>query len=253
MTTTGGVASVMQLTGMEGSGTALALAAAAGFAWALLSSSVPASRTIALRRVGTRIAVRRGDIFARNEHRVIPAGELFDWEVGDRVALNSLHGQCITRLFAGDGARFRDAIDASLATQAVVAQQWRDGERPRYPIGTTAVVDSPPHRLFVPALSHCDVDQNWKAHASVADLWTALDGLWRAVRAYSNGEAISMPLMGSGLANVSLPLETLLDLTIQSFVKASQEARVTTTLTIVLTDEAFAAIDLNDVAPEMKA
>lgn len=109
------------------------------------------------------------------------------------------------------------------------------------------MIEIPPHKLFLPALTRCDVDDGWKASASVADLWNALDGLWRSIRTRCNAEPVVMPLIGSGLANVGIPAESILELIVRSFAKASTEARVTEQLTVVLTESLYEAVDLRNL------
>ena len=244
LTPLGIVATVMQIAGTTGQYLALGAAGLLGVLWGVHRLALPASRTIRLPNIGSRIVVRTGDLLAEPSHKVVAVGELFDWEIGDRVSRSSLQGQCIFRLFNGDGAKFRDQVDGALRAQGEAGIIWRDGERLRFPIGTTAVLDTPPHRLFLPALTHSDVDNNWKASASPVDLWTTLDSLWRSVRIRANGEPVAIPVIGSGLANVGLPPASVLHFIIQSFVKASSEARVTEQLTIVLTDALYSAVDL---------
>ena len=240
----GATAAVFQLAGWDGDTTALLSATALGLVWGTYTLAMPASRDIALKDIDSRITIRRGDLFAEPSHKVVAVGELFDWELGDRVARGSLHGKCIVEMFGGDGSRFRDSIDASLAELGHIGEIWREGERPRYSIGTTAIVSVPPYKLFLPALTHCDVDDGWKAYATVADLWTALDGLWRSIRTRSNAEPVAVPLMGSGLANVGIPTQSILELIILSFTRASGTARVTERLTIVLTESLYESVDL---------
>ncbi len=56
-----------------------------------------------------------------------------------------------------------------------------------------------------------------------------------------------MPLIGSGLANVGIPAESILELIVRSFAKASTEARVTEQLTVVLTESLYEAVDLRNL------
>ena len=80
-----------------------------------------------------KIAVR--DLFSTSRHLVIPVNEFFDSQLGNLVAANSVHGQCIHQLFKGDSARFESETSAALAGNTSVGICRSEGRQEKYPIG----------------------------------------------------------------------------------------------------------------------
>lgn len=245
---TGVVSALLQI-GDFPSGVPILLASlAVGATWGVHTLAVPPRVSLPLTNLNSTIEVRIADLFDLPHHKAVAVGELLDHELGDRVAVNSVHGQCILRLFRGDSIAFRALAESSLISQRVISSPSDISSSSRLPIGSTAVVDRGSFKVFLPVLTHCDVEDGWKAHADLADLWHALLGLWSRVRVEANGETIAIPLMGSGLAMVNLPPLFLLRTIIESFTYASQRGgRVTGRLLIALTEESYRQMDLRDI------
>ena len=243
----GGGAALLTISGKQSPGAWILLGAlGVGLVVALHLQQLPSARKGRLGRTTVRIEV--GDLFDGMDHIVIPVNEFFDSELGDRVAPRSLHGQAIQKLFDCDSQKFRAATDLSLSqAQVTPLSAATDDGRPRYEIGTTAVVDAGGRRLFLTALTHTDVATR-KASADIDDLLKTLASLWNTVRDRCNGEQVRVPVIGAGLAQVPLSTRGLLQMLLLSVERASLERAISNDgLTIVLTDDAFGEVDLRDL------
>lgn len=178
-------------------------------------------------------------------HVAFGVNERFDAAIGDRVAPDTLHGRAITEFYGGDEARFRREVDSDLAAQGIAPRTPEPpGERPAYPIGTTAVLEHGARRLFAVALVHTDLATHL-ASADVDDLWTAMLSLWRKVREKSNGRPIVIPLFGSGLARVPVEPQTLLDLILASIEHESAQSPITHGgISVLLFGDVYDRVDL---------
>ena len=192
--------------------------------------------------------IRFGDVFDGTGVVVIPVNEYFDGELGDHVSENSLHGQFIKNILAGQSNTFIDLTSQSLAAvtpeESGVARSR--GRCDKFAIGTVARVDFNDRRYLLVALSHTDL-LSLKASATVHDLWTCLAGVWKGVRAYSNGQPVGIPLLGSGLSGTGLPPGNLIEIMITSFLCHTKERKVADRVTLVLPRRLVRSLDLNSI------
>lgn len=192
----------------------------------------------------SRVSVRFGDIFQERGVRVIPVNEFFDCELGEHVSPVTLHGQIINRLYGGDAARFAHDVDALLPRAFAVSIPRADGRSLSYPLGTTVQVKFNEDRYLLVAFAKTD-PQTRKAHASVQDMWTALEGLWTSARIHSNGDAIVLPLLGSGQSGVGLPPQQLLTIILAAAIAETKRQRIAREIVVVIQEEFFEDVDLN--------
>ena len=190
------------------------------------------------------VVIKVGDLFESPDHLVVQVNERFDSELGQRVERSSVHGQAISRLFPTE-SRFREMVLASLRSQGIEPLANDAGDH-SYPIGSTAVVDDGPRKLFVSALTHADPETHL-ASADVPDLWVMLTSLWSSVRAHANGRPIAMTLIGDGLARIHLGPRSLLSLILASIERSNREGLISGRITVMLTEERYRSIDLRDL------
>ncbi len=193
----------------------------------------------------THIQIWFGDLFRSPGHRVIAVNEFFDSEIGPIVASTSLHGQVIGRHFAGHEPDFDEAVSQDLddKTPRLVPDRPR-GKTNAYEIGTTAriVTNDGSHYLLV-ALTTTDPETH-EADADVTQLWDALLQMWDTARQRANGDTISVPLIGSGLARVGLPPVALLQLLVLSLVTSTKIRKVAGDVQFVIHDDLYDELDL---------
>lgn len=214
-------------------------------AFALYRSSSRIYLLLELVQIDTTIKIYFGDLFEDRGVKVVAVNEYFDGEVGSAVSRNSLHGQLILRFFNGQSQAFEAAVDRSLSSVQGEGTSLPRNRNTSYPIGTTAVVDQGGERFCLPALSRTDIQTN-KASCDLAMFSKAMQGLWKTVRNNAQGEPVAVPLMGSGQAQVSLPAQQLLQLTIMTIVESSKP-KITSEIHIVLPDNLMEKIDLDTI------
>lgn len=219
----------------------------------LFSVAVGAWRAWPVRRVVIRvptsdssIAVEFGDIFSKDGCIAIQVNEFFDSLLGEHVSPHSLHGMFIRDVLGGQSASFDALVASALAGVPFATVPRPNGNSKRYPIGTTASVDVNSKRYLLFAFARTDI-ATLKASATVHEFWDALSGLWEAVRVRSNGNPVSVPLIGTGLSGVGLPERQLLELLILSFVYHTKKNKITRQVTVVLHPSLRRTIDLKSI------
>lgn len=206
-----------------------------------------AATTIRIKSLNLTIEVSFGDLFEVPGHKVVPANEFFDTEIGQPVERASLHGQLIVKKFNGNSNELSDLIDVDLrGVDHEVVDRPKGGRTAKYAIGTTAVVEQGDEKIFLPALTRTNID-TFEVSADVPTLWVSLEGLWKAVRARAGGQPLAVPLVGSGLARMNLGVSQLLDLLLMSLVNASREQRLSSKVRIVLWEPDHGEIDLESL------
>jgi hypothetical protein len=207
----------------------------------------PRSVVLPIGSSDTVVAIEIGDIFAVPGARVIPVNDFLDYDLSRHVAPVSLHGQFLLRCFPGREQAFRDQTDEALAHQPAELVERPSGRDKRYPVGTLTRVTAGEEDYMLLVLTRTDVI-TLKASADTDDLWRALAGLWSQARYLSFGKDVVVPLIGSGLSGVGLPVGRLLDMLLISLVDATKTRKVADRVVVVLTESHLDQIDLRDVS-----
>ena len=184
-----------------------------------------------------------GDIFEGEGVVVIPVNEYFDGELGDHVSEKSLHGVFIRDFLGGQSNTFYDLTSQALGSIAAKTVPRNSGRVKKYPIGTVVPVDISRGRFLLAALARTDL-QTLKASATVHELWDCLTGVWEAVRNYSNGNHVKIPLLGSGLSGVGLPPKNLIEITATSFLYFTKQKKIADKVTLILPLRLKGEVDL---------
>ena len=206
----------------------------------------PSRVVIALPMSSVSVEVVFGDIFAQSGVAAIPVNEFFDSEIGLPVSPKSLHGIFLQNVFGGHGDAFDRQIAARLANVPADEVPRKQGKSTRYPIGTSAVIEASGKRYLAFAFAHTDIT-TCKAHADVPQMFNALSGLWVNARATLNGDALNLPLVGSGLSGVGLPARDLVNTIILSFIDETKRQIVAQKMRIILTWDRLSEVDLREI------
>jgi hypothetical protein len=78
-------------------------------------------------------------------------------------------------------------------------------------------------------------------------MFNALSGLWVNARATLNGDALNLPLVGSGLSGVGLPARDLVNTIILSFIDETKRQIVAQKMRIILTWDRLSEVDLREI------
>lgn len=191
----------------------------------------------------TQIRIVRGDIFEEDEHLVIGTCDTFDTAIPDIIERGSLQGIALNRLYGNAVEKLDADLAGALNSIEPSGEVTKKGKTVRYPLGTVAVVDRPPRKLFF--VAYTTMDENNNALGTPDGLWVSLNSLWRAVTKYSNGRTICMPVIGGGMSRMSsiVPTQDSIRFTILSFMFASRTNKVCDELRIVVRPQDYERLD----------
>jgi transcriptional regulator with XRE-family HTH domain len=190
-----------------------------------------------------------GNLFDQETHLAVGFSDTFDTSITDDRVIHSssVQGQLLRQVYHDDQELLDEQLAAALAgVPPVSAESRRDkpyGKLVRYPLGTVAVLGEPRRRIF--AVAYGTMGNDLVAHAPVEDLWHCFTKLWDAVYRHGQRGALSVPLMGSGLARIdTLDRGNLLRLILLSFVSYSRLKLICHELRIVISPDDVHRVDL---------
>jgi hypothetical protein len=202
-----------------------------------------------LKALDITVRVVVGDLLAQDTHLAVGFSDTFDTSVVDDRVIHSssMQGQLLHRIFDGNLHRLDQQLAAALShTPPERVESRADkpyGKLTRYPIGTVAVLGGPRRLIF--AVAYGIMGNDLVVRTPMEDLWPCFSDLWEAVYRHGQRGALSVPLMGSGLARVdSLDRENLLRLILLSFTAYSRRRLVCHDLRIVIRPEDVERVDL---------
>ena len=206
----------------------------------------PRSVSFSIPTTDSQITIKFDDLFKQETDWVIGVNEFFDSSVGHVVSQYSLHGQFIARVFNGDEARFREAVDNALT--AFQGEPTNRSIQPevRYPIGTTIVLQNGSHKAFLVAMAQTNL-QTARASSTVSLLWIALLGVLREVDNHGNGATVSIPLLGNGRSSVNIEPQHLMRLIVLALVDFARKCGLPKQINIVAHENCFKALDLREI------
>jgi hypothetical protein len=193
---------------------------------------------------GIKIQIFTGDLFSLRGQQVIPVNEYFDSLIGKPVSKTSVHGQFILKILDGKSDDFNELVDAALnGKNFTIVQEKTFQPYKRFGLGTTAFLqDIGGNDYYLVALARTDI-ATAKAKSTREDFLYSLNGLWKAVHEHSNGNILNIPVLGSGLSNVSPDITMLIRIIIFSL--SVQNEIPTKNISIVLYGDQAKDVDLS--------
>jgi transcriptional regulator with XRE-family HTH domain len=192
-----------------------------------------------LRTLDVTIGVVAGNLFDQDTHIAVGFSDTFDTSTADDriIHSSSVQGQLLRDVYHGDQDLLDRQLAAALAGVSPVSVESRrdkpHGKLARYPLGTVAVLGEPRRLIF--AVAYGRMGNDLVARAPVDDLWSCYTKLWDAVYRHGQRGALSVPLMGSGLARIdTLDRGNLLRLILLSFAAYSRLRLICHELRIVV-------------------
>jgi len=191
----------------------------------------------------TKICIVKGDLFAEEGHLVIGTCDTFDTSIPDIIERTSLQGIALDRLYGNSVEKLDAELAVALQSVQPIGTVAKKGKGTRYPLGTVAVVDRPPRKLFF--VAYTTMDQNNNAQGTPDGLWTSMNSLWAAISQHSNGGTTCIPVIGGGMSRLSsiVPTQDSIRFTILSFMFASRSNKVCDELRIVLRPQDYERLD----------
>jgi Domain of unknown function (DUF6430) len=198
------------------------------------------------------ISIRFGDLLAEHTDWLVGVGEFFDSAVGHVVSKDSLHGKVIEKVFNGDSQRFRKAVDVALGNFTGAFTQRTFEPKFKYDIGTTAVIENGPHKIYLVAMSHVHL-QTAKASSTVPMLWEALRGALTSVTNFGNGAPLSLPLIGNGRSSVNIEPQHLLRLIVLALVDFGRKNSLPKNVNVIVPEGCFEMLDIREIKRDWKS
>jgi hypothetical protein len=196
----------------------------------------------------TTIRVVTGDLFDQATSLVIGMSDCFDVETPHIIATASVQGQFLDRVYNHDVAALRsDLTNALVGKFPEETSLKKRGNTDRYPLGTVATISHQRKHYF--CVAYTRMDENNNVSSSIGILWQALELLWDEVRARSNGEPVTCPVLGLGQSGMStvMPIQDAIRFLILSFMFASRRQRVCAELIIVVRPQDEKRLDMLEV------
>ncbi len=228
-----------------------ALAVGISLVYGLGKAWKPSRIELPVANCNTVIEVIFGDLFTQSGIRVIAVSEYFDSKLGKPVSDKSVHGMFLQKCFGGHPEPFDKQVDEQLKDITSCEVGKVEGKSRRYPIGSTVLITVNQDRYLAFASAKAD-PKTCKVYADVGMMWGALHALWQRARVESSGDAVNLPLVGSGLAGLGLPPRDLLNLIILSAITETKVKEVTQRIRIVLHRSRFDELDLSDIIKHWK-
>jgi plasmid maintenance system antidote protein VapI len=202
-----------------------------------------------LRSLDVTLRIVTGNLLDQDTHLAVGFSDTFDTSIADDriIHSSSVQGQLLRQIYLDDQERLDEQLAAALAEISPVSVESRSdkayGKLTRYPLGTVAVLGEPRRLIF--AIAYGTMGNDLVAHAPVEDLWHCFMKLWDAVYRRGQRGALSVPLMGSGLARIdTLDRGNLLRLILLSFVSYSRLRLICHELRIVIAPGDVGRVDL---------
>jgi hypothetical protein len=204
------------------------------------------SITIKLRNTNVIINIKFGDIFNEDGNIAIAVNEYFDSEIGKLVSPGSMHGCFIKGILGNKQELFDNAVYKSLKGILSIHHTRDFGKQEVYPIGTTAVLEFGEKKYLLFALAK--TNEQYEAYTTPSLLLEALNGMLVKARAECNGYPLNIPLVGTGLSRSGIQPKFIIELLLIAILRVSKDAEITKEINIVIAEELFDEIDLNEIA-----
>lgn len=206
----------------------------------------------------TEIHIVEGDLFEQSGHIVVGMTDTFDTAIPDIIDERSVQAQLLTKVYHRDVLRLDADIVIALVNKSTMTPfspvEAKAGKQVRYELGTVAVLEPAVRKLYF-CLAYTKMSNRNEARGTVDGIWRSLNSLWCEVRARSNGEPVSMGVIGGGQARISqyLPSQDAIRLTAMSFMFASREERITSRLNIVVRPGVVRDLDMLELQAFLKS
>lgn len=196
----------------------------------------------------TTIKVKFGDLFKQDGWKAIAVNDFFDSRVDEvLVSSKSLHGQVLNTYWEDNRTDWTKQVASSLNGLAAKLEKRSkgNGNKSRYPIGTTARAISGEQKFLFVSLGETNLSNN-ETSANAEMLISAVRGMLAEARAACSMDPLIIPLMGTGLARIDTKESVILDLIITAVLEESRNGRVTGEICIVLPERLNKKINLKN-------
>ncbi len=205
----------------------------------------------------TAIRIVEGDLFEGQGNLVIGMTDTFDTEIPDIISERSVQGQFLKLVYSDDRDALENDLNGALARYSTV-REFAPGTRPRgkqtaYEVGTVATVRHDGKCYF--CVAYTTMDERHEAQATVEGIWKSLNCLWDEVRAVSNGDPVSIGVIGGGQSRIEqeFPAQDSIRVIALSYMFASRHRKVNEGLNIVVRSELVQDLDMLELQAFLKS
>lgn len=181
------------------------------------------------------IEVTVADIFDVSGAVMVSTNTNFEADVaGGKIASDSVQGQFTAKYFLGKQNELLEQIEEGL------------GElqgKPPYPLGTTIPITTHGETFYFTAMAPLNKQGN--ASTTVDYIKSSLDGLWKYVRESGELQELAVPVIGTGRGRLKSSRKQIIASIAESFVKASEEGKITDKLIIAVRTSDADQFDVN--------
>jgi hypothetical protein len=180
--------------------------------------------TIKIPQYDISIEVRIGDLFDVSGAVMISTNNIFEADVASgKIDPNSLQGQFTARYYTGNQVALLKDINDKL-------RSIKDPSP--YPMGTTIPIITHGKTFYFTSMA--ELNEQGNAFTTIDNVKLALNGLWDYIREKGALQELGIPVVGTGRGRLKQPRKKIIATIAESFVKASQESKITDKLIIVI-------------------
>ena len=181
------------------------------------------------------IEVRIIDIFNVKGATMVSSNTIFEADVaGGKISVDILQGQFTAKYYTGNQSKLIKEIKEALKTI--------DSSSP-YPMGATIPIHTHGKTFYLTAMAR--IGKNGNASSTIADIKSALNGLWSYVRTSGELQELAVPVIGTGRGRLKTSRKKMIAIIAESFVKASTKNKFTDKLIIAIQPEDAENFEIN--------
>lgn len=185
------------------------------------------SISISIPKLDVCVEVKIADIFDLNGAIVISTNSVFEADVaGGKISVDSLQGQFTAKYFTGNQNELISKINEELELIKITKP---------YPMGTTIPISTHGKVFYFTVMS--DLNEQGNASTSPQKVRNSLEGLWKYVRESGELQELIIPVIGTGRGRLKMSRKKMIALIADSFIKASEQNKLTEKLIIVVRQE----------------
>lgn len=196
----------------------------------------------------TQMTIEKGDIMKVDGVKVIPVNEYFDTHLGNGIIKEtSLHGQFLSR-YKDRIPELRKNIDEQLSRfDPLPSNRNRDMvdglPQKRYPLGTCIRVAIDGQYYLLIAITR--FNSNEHVETSAEEYPEVIRKMFNGIEQLNNGNAVYMPLVGSGISGYELTNMQMLNSIVQAAHNANKLSITNGLYLYLYDDKQIASINLN--------
>ena len=196
----------------------------------------------------TDMTIEKGDVLKANGMRIIPVNEYFDTHLGDGIIKEtSIHGQFLSQ-FKYRIYEMRKMIDEQLSRlEPLPSNRERtmvDGlPQKRYPLGTCIRVVIDGQYYLLVAVTR--FNSNEHVETSAEEYPEVIRKLFNGIEQLHDGNAVYLPLIGSGIAGYDLTNMQMLNTIVQAAHNANRLSLTNGLFLYLYDDKQIDSINLN--------